>query len=87
MQECVRQQSGCSMTKGPTLMSKGSSVCVSLAQLGVCRRIRGLPPHSGQGIVPARIGEGYGRRLRTDSQISGSYIPYPEACMPQPHHV
>ena len=36
---------------------------MSLAQLGVCRLMSEEPPHSGQGIVPARMGEGYGLRL------------------------
>ena len=85
MQEHVQRQSGRSMRVGPTLMSKGSSVCVSLAQLGVCRRMRGLPPHSGHGIVPARIGEGNGLLLRTDPrQVSGRCTPCPGACMPWP---
>ena len=58
-------------------MSKGSSVCVSLAQLGVCRLIRGEPPHSGHGIVPARIGDGNGLLLHTGSrchQIAASGV-------------
>ena len=47
-----------------TLKKKGSSVCVSLFQLGVCRLISGFPPHSGHGIVPARMGEGNGLLLQ-----------------------
>ena len=47
-----------------TLKKKGSSVCVSLFQLGVWRLISGFPPHSGQGIVPARMGEGNGLLLQ-----------------------
>ena len=50
--------------KQRTLKKKGSSVWVSLFQLGVCRLISGLPPHSGHGIVPAKIGEGNGLLLQ-----------------------
>ena len=56
MQEHVQRQSGRSMRVGPTLMSKGSSVCVSLAQLGVCRRMRGLPRIPG--MVSSLLGLG-----------------------------